>query len=475
MKQAWHIFKKDARHLRIDIVLTVALAVILSVITPFLLPEVLIYFARSIPFFLFGWGSLVYPAAMYFLIARVFHEEAVPGTRQFWLTRPYDWKSLVLAKLLFVLVFAHIPLMGMQVALLLRSGFDLAPNLPGFFWSQILTFVCVSLPACVFAILTPNMFAFIGLALVQLVVISMGASLRFGGADWVRDMLTLTFLVLLAVPIFVWQYRSRATAWSRMWAFSIAVAGLSFYLWMPWRLAFSIQSMVSPKVTSVPMLAVTIDPANMRAFKLRNSPTRLEVDIPLSVANALDLASFRADALALTFERSDGAKWAAPPLFFGQLDPYPQDSVLLYYVITEVDREFLRGAGPEFTLRGELHYTIFERRRTVDGISGEVAILGPDLRCQTDGSHNGCTTVFRPGPYLVETNLTNSEIPPSRPISYSPFPARFGIQPLWGGPLMQFQVGPPAPIKQVTIKEPAAHLRQEFEIKGVRLGQFTRE
>src|ERR1039457_3108986 len=47
--------------------------------------------------------------AQWFLVVSLIHEEAVPGDRQYWLTRPIAWKDLLLAKLMFVLLFIPLP------------------------------------------------------------------------------------------------------------------------------------------------------------------------------------------------------------------------------------------------------------------------------------------------------------------------------------------------------------------------------
>src|SRR5690348_3994597 len=92
MRQALHIFRKDARYLWPEICLILALVTV------------------------FGWSNpdaielLVFTATAY-LIARLIHAEALPGDRQFWITRPYRWQSLLGAKLLFVLVFVNLPIM----------------------------------------------------------------------------------------------------------------------------------------------------------------------------------------------------------------------------------------------------------------------------------------------------------------------------------------------------------------------------
>jgi hypothetical protein len=47
------------------------------------------------------------PFAWIFLIAAVVLQERLPGTRQYWLTRPIGWRRLLAAKLLFVAVFVN--------------------------------------------------------------------------------------------------------------------------------------------------------------------------------------------------------------------------------------------------------------------------------------------------------------------------------------------------------------------------------
>ena len=42
--------------------------------------------------------ELLLPIAAWVLIARVIHAEALPGTQQFWLTRPYSRGSLLAAR-----------------------------------------------------------------------------------------------------------------------------------------------------------------------------------------------------------------------------------------------------------------------------------------------------------------------------------------------------------------------------------------
>ena len=60
----------------------------------------------------------------FLLIVRVVHEEVLASDRQFWVTRPYEWKKLLAAKVLFLVVFVNLPLFIVQMVLLSKAGFQ---------------------------------------------------------------------------------------------------------------------------------------------------------------------------------------------------------------------------------------------------------------------------------------------------------------------------------------------------------------
>ena len=123
MRQARHIFLKDVRYLRYQIVLVFALAL------------GLIWGATPGPRQLVGSSGpveILLIAAANFLIARLIHAEAIPGDRQFWVTRPYRWKSLLLAKLAFIFVFVQLPVLLAHLFIVILNGFSLWSNIPVF-------------------------------------------------------------------------------------------------------------------------------------------------------------------------------------------------------------------------------------------------------------------------------------------------------------------------------------------------------
>src|SRR5205807_2024067 len=91
---------------------------------------------------------------------RVIHAEPIPGDRQFWVTRPYRWQSLLAAKMMFIVAFVHIPLAFSQMVIVGRAGFPVAANWDGLAWEQVFQAANVTLPAAVLAAVTSGMIGF---------------------------------------------------------------------------------------------------------------------------------------------------------------------------------------------------------------------------------------------------------------------------------------------------------------------------
>jgi hypothetical protein len=143
MGQVGHIFRKDVRrHWR-------EIAVSLAVLAAFAWKESRRWTGEPAdlsPFLLALLTTLV-PISWSFLIVRVVQDECLVGDRQFWITRPYEWKKLLAAKLLFVLVFVNIPLLALDIVLLLNSGFMPSSYLAGLLWLQLLWTLYLILPS----------------------------------------------------------------------------------------------------------------------------------------------------------------------------------------------------------------------------------------------------------------------------------------------------------------------------------------
>jgi hypothetical protein len=123
MKQILHILRKDARHHWPEILAALILLTACFVEEP----REWAHRAPTTPFFSFLAGAL--PVLLFvswaFLIERLVHGESLVGERQFWITRPYEWRKLLAAKLLGIVMFIHVPLFVAQIALLAYGHFPI--------------------------------------------------------------------------------------------------------------------------------------------------------------------------------------------------------------------------------------------------------------------------------------------------------------------------------------------------------------
>jgi ABC-type transport system involved in multi-copper enzyme maturation permease subunit len=116
MKQIFNIFRKDLRRFWREIAVSLALLVMYSWNDArgwagegnvgYAGIGALISYQ-----FLSGLVVVLLPIAWAFLIVRVIQGEALVGDRQFWITRPYEWKKLLAAKVLFVAFTINVPLL----------------------------------------------------------------------------------------------------------------------------------------------------------------------------------------------------------------------------------------------------------------------------------------------------------------------------------------------------------------------------
>jgi hypothetical protein len=100
-----------------------------------------------------GWLNLLAPLAWACLIGLVVEQEPMVGDRQFWTTRPYRRSVLLAAKLLFVVMFVHVPFLLADVYILAMRGFSPLAYLPQLTWDQLLLVAALTLPAFALATL----------------------------------------------------------------------------------------------------------------------------------------------------------------------------------------------------------------------------------------------------------------------------------------------------------------------------------
>jgi len=155
MNQILHIFSKDARRFWAEIFISLAITAAFVCIGAYLWlgkedaqGQVLGVLAVLL--------AMLVPISWWVLITRAIHAERLVGDTQFWITRPYTWKNLLSAKLLFLVVFLYLPFFIAQCLLLVQAGFPPHLYLAGLLVNLLLlTGTCV-LPLTALATVTSS-------------------------------------------------------------------------------------------------------------------------------------------------------------------------------------------------------------------------------------------------------------------------------------------------------------------------------
>jgi hypothetical protein len=158
MRQILHVFRKDVRRHWPEAAVSIALLLVHG------WNEVHLWYNEE-PLgiwglfgfrFLSGLLIALVPIAWAFMFVRVIHAEPLVGDRQFWVTRPYEWKKLLAAKLLYALVFINIPMLVLQVYLLAKVGFNPLTYAFGLVWMHGLIALFFLLPVAAVAVVTSS-------------------------------------------------------------------------------------------------------------------------------------------------------------------------------------------------------------------------------------------------------------------------------------------------------------------------------
>ena len=461
MRQVWHIFKKDARYLWREIVFIAALAVVFAWTNPW-------------------WLAALLLAAASYLIARLIHAEAIPGDRQFWITRPYHWMSLLCAKLLFIFVFVNLPILLAQLRIVSAAGFPMSSWVPGLLWSQVLMILVGLLPIAVLGAITAGIIPFIFSMLILVTIwfimempiwlsVNIRQPLWPDAIEWIRETVVVAALAAVLLAILYVQYRKRRTFLSRAAAIAGAALAAISYWYLPWAPAWGLQSRLSKQVIESSALRVSLDPKTIR-FVPRKAQTweNVEVYLPMTLTGIPDSLDVRTDAIAITLVALDGRAWKtglggamrrSSALGAARLEATA--SVDLTYFNTEREKPV--------TLRGSIYFTLFGNRRwkTIPLTHQPVNAL-EGLQCYLGAFEQFfCRSAFRWPARLVYAKFGADTSPLTESISYSPFPSGLHLDPIetrWAPSL-------PRSAREVTleVEEPLAHVRREFEASGVRL------
>lgn len=310
MNQVLHIFRKDVRHFWIEIVLSWA---------------VLIYVGRlnwvhCSPHGEFRWlydfqayAVLLLVFAWWILVARVVQDESLVGDCQFWVTRPYEWKNLLAAKILFVIAVIHIPAVLLYIVLLKLAGYPLLARSAEIIQVTTVTSLMLLLPISAFAVVTKTLWRwllilmvliFFGLAAIASFTFLFGRSSGGIADEGAFGILQPFAFIAFLIAVILVQYARRRLlrAWLLVVLAFAAFPLLGFVI--PYRILTDRQF---PASSSKPVLLQVTPPTTASQSPVESG--KMYVSLPVSVTGVAGNTIVTVRGVLVTIDAPNGTHW----------------------------------------------------------------------------------------------------------------------------------------------------------------------
>ncbi len=497
MRQTWHIFLKDARRLRYEIIVILVLTAAYAwsqghwSTNGTVRAEMVNQAANMLR------GYLL-PIAWWFLASLAVHGEPLPGDRQFWVTRPYRWTSLLGSKLLFIAAFVSFPLLLADFFILIQQGLPPWEKPVGLLWHELAIFAVILLPMSAVACITATFARAVLVGLVTVVPILVFG--RFFGpflgtlSELSEDVLKiggwtdieagiwgpLACLVLTsaALAIMILQYRARRTGVSRMIFAAAVLLILLGGRFLPGYPTFALQSpLFKSRVDTSSITAVFSPGSNPPPAVFPTSQNAAEftrVTLPIRFDGVPPGTMAAVDSMQAEVTLPNGMPlntW----LLFG---PAPPDTAWHEAYVERSRFEQLKNTPVrvhltiKLTVLGNPHMQDMPLGVGLHRVPGVGMCELPPPEPKASWFLLNCRAPFRQPAYvLARFDGFDKEGPREQQrVDYSPFPAEFGINPI---STHDWLVPKGATSVAFTTMQPVAHIQRELDIPNVQLTEFA--
>jgi hypothetical protein len=325
MKQILHIFVKDARHQWLEILVSLAVTVALVFTCRSRWHTGAMLHGSAVSFSTFELLGdlpallvLIVPLSWWLLISPVIHEEKLVGDRQFWITRPYEWKKLLAAKMLFLVVFLYAPLLLAQCVILAEAGFTPFSSFRGLLYGSLLLTCVLVLPLIALATVTKNFarmtLAVLGAAICLTAIVLLASNLPPDrvAIQYGREIAAF-FVLCLCVAVVVLQYarRSVKVSWVLLALLPVVLFGASIMDGTPNNSVMDRNYPHSQRTVASAQLAYQGKEGAGPSAYVAQKRDRVGISIPVLVSGVADGTVTIPDFLKVTLQAPGGGRWTS--------------------------------------------------------------------------------------------------------------------------------------------------------------------
>jgi ABC-type transport system involved in multi-copper enzyme maturation permease subunit len=328
MRQVLHIFKKDIRHHCPEILLS------LTVLAAFVWNEPDQWVARAVSAnrlrdFLNGGLSIAVVISWCILVVRAVQGENLVGDRQFWVTKPYDRKKLISAKLLFMIAFISLPALIAGSVLFAEGGFGSPLRaLPKIFLTQAgsIAFILVitTALATVTASITQFLLALLAVGVYVALAATVAAYVPSQSFSSGSDSLQEGILAIGCIVAILLQYIGRRTASSRSLLAVTAFAILAVIVVTPYQALVAREYVLRPAGNQPIQLAFDQRKPIPPEVVPRQEEKEVEIQTAIKVWAIAPATSVSVDGAMMSLRAPDGQNWVSGWIPVG-LHLFPED------------------------------------------------------------------------------------------------------------------------------------------------------
>lgn len=417
MTQVLHIFRKDVRCLRWELAVVAALTVAFvwsHVVADTDRRQVL---STSMGAYLIS-GLLV--IGWWFLITQLVHDEALVGHRQFWITRPYSWRQLLSAKVLFILVCINAPLLVAQMVILSAGGYPPLAGFPKLLWMQFAVTIVLLVPAFALATVTRNLGQFVpaalGVFLCWYILVGLRRNSELSDAEWAHQTAAMAVACAGIMLVVHCQYAKRRTEASVIVCVCTLLLGGALYIHLPYeRLPIALRYAAQFWMFGPPEPAVSIVLAQPLAAREGPDASTVVIEPPFTLTDIPTGATATPALINVDIATPSSVHWSSGWVPLGCADLSFSGVLLVapecHWQPLVFKRDvYRRIAAAKATLRASLYLSV-RNKTTVPLPPGRATRVPGDAFCAVSDAGNQyavfCSSPFRP-PYEMPSGRTDT-------------------------------------------------------------------